>query len=48
MILAVGHLSSTPAKNHAKCDHWLESLHIVIFDILFKTLSTEINMWFLI
>ena len=24
-------LSSTPHKNHAKCDSWLESLHIFIF-----------------
>ena len=29
-------LSSTQAKNHAKCDTWLESLHF--FDILFKIL----------
>ena len=28
------YLSSTPAKNHAKCDTWLESLHIFIFDAL--------------
>ena len=29
-------LSSTPAKNHAKCDSWVNSLHIFIFDILFE------------
>ena len=29
-------LSSSSAKNHAKCDTWLKSLHIFNFDILFK------------
>ena len=29
-------LSSTPSKDHAKCDSWVKSLHIFIFDILFE------------
>ena len=35
---AFGASSSIPAENHAKCDIWLESIHIFIFDILFKLL----------
>ena len=31
-------LSSTPDKNHAKSDSWLESLHTFIFDVLLKML----------
>ena len=32
--LIVKYLSSTPHKNHAKRDSWLESLHIFIFYIV--------------
>ena len=32
----IHNLSSTPAKNHAKCDSWVKSLHIFIFYILFE------------
>ena len=35
-IINSGLLSSTPAKNHAEYDSWLEKLHIFIFDILLK------------
>ena len=41
--------SSTPAKNHEKCDTWVKSLHFFIFDILFKMIKvTESNMWIFI
>ena len=36
-------LSSTPGKNRAKYDPWLESLHIFIFDILFKNIFINRN-----
>ena len=29
-------ICSIPAEKHAKCDSWLKSLNIFIFDILFK------------
>ena len=32
----ISNLSRTPAKDHAKCDSWVKSLNIFIFDILFE------------
>ena len=40
-------INSTPAENHAKCDSWVKSQRIFIFDILFELPQlTEINFSF--
>ena len=41
LVLPLYYLCTTLDKNHAKCDSWLESLHIFISDICLKWYSKQ-------